>query len=310
MGRLQVVIGLLAAILVFMTGGSEVARADPDVVLAGHDLLETDSSGTYMELSLPPDYFGPGSDPFEGQVSLEGVPLGSFDVYGGLGPTDTIVERKTDAGTEHFPDTIEIEIVALELKSVEPITVSWGGNFYHYDVTVSVPEGDTEQETGSMTIEHDEGADGGTFDIEALPVRPLLTFFPLEGPGGTIEKYYPELPAPPLLVFSVSDEDWCHTANPLADPPGQVVIEKPGLTSNFFPGIVCGPPRKGLVVLASGSSLHSVKAAEKAAPAVGGIAELPDVSDSSGRNYIASAAAAAAAALAAGAWYARRRWMR
>lgn len=46
-------------------------------------------------------------------------------------------------------------------------------------------------------------------------------------------------------------------------------------------------------------------------PAVGGIAELPDVTDSSGRNYVtlAGLAVAAAAALSAGAWYARRRWV-
>jgi protein-disulfide isomerase len=46
-------------------------------------------------------------------------------------------------------------------------------------------------------------------------------------------------------------------------------------------------------------------------PPVGGIAELSDVSDSSGTNYIAMAglAAAALAAITAGASYARRRWL-
>ncbi|GAG40277.1 unnamed protein product, partial [marine sediment metagenome] len=46
-------------------------------------------------------------------------------------------------------------------------------------------------------------------------------------------------------------------------------------------------------------------------PPVGGIAELPGVSDSSGRSYIALASLAAAAlvALATGGWYARRRWL-
>jgi len=46
--------------------------------------------------------------------------------------------------------------------------------------------------------------------------------------------------------------------------------------------------------------------------AVGGLAELPEASDSSGRNYIPLAALAAAAllALTAGAWYVRkRRWL-
>jgi hypothetical protein len=45
---------------------------------------------------------------------------------------------------------------------------------------------------------------------------------------------------------------------------------------------------------------------------VGGIAELPGISDSSDRNHIALAGLAAAAllALTAGGWYARRRWLR
>jgi Neuraminidase (sialidase) len=45
---------------------------------------------------------------------------------------------------------------------------------------------------------------------------------------------------------------------------------------------------------------------------VGGLAELPDVSGSAGRNYaaLAALAAAAAVALGAGGWYARRRWVR
>jgi len=44
-----------------------------------------------------------------------------------------------------------------------------------------------------------------------------------------------------------------------------------------------------------------------AIPPVGGIAELPDVSELAGRNCIGLAGLAAAAALAAGGWYARRR---
>jgi hypothetical protein len=47
-------------------------------------------------------------------------------------------------------------------------------------------------------------------------------------------------------------------------------------------------------------------------PAVGGLAELPDVSDSSAASYLALAGLAAAAlvALTAGGWYARGRWLR
>jgi hypothetical protein len=58
----------------------------------------------------------------------------------------------------------------------------------------------------------------------------------------------------------------------------------------------------GLIAVDSACSPH----------AVGGIAELPDASDSSAANYIALAGVAAAAllALTGGAWYAGRRWLR
>jgi len=61
----------------------------------------------------------------------------------------------------------------------------------------------------------------------------------------------------------------------------------------------------------SKTASHLVNPPADASP-VGGIAELPDVSDSSTRDYIplATLAAAAMLALTAGAWYARRRWGR
>lgn len=51
---------------------------------------------------------------------------------------------------------------------------------------------------------------------------------------------------------------------------------------------------------------------ERATLPVGGLAELPGVSGSSGPNYVllAGLAAAAVVALGAGGWYARRRWVR
>jgi hypothetical protein len=56
---------------------------------------------------------------------------------------------------------------------------------------------------------------------------------------------------------------------------------------------------------------YDILCANELPPPVGGIAELPDVSGSAGRNYVAVAALAAAAlvALGAGGWYARRRWL-
>ena len=58
-----------------------------------------------------------------------------------------------------------------------------------------------------------------------------------------------------------------------------------------------------------GTDFDILYAKEPEAAPVGGIAALPDASDSAGRNYVALAALAAAAlgALGAGGWYARRR---
>ena len=77
-----------------------------------------------------------------------------------------------------------------------------------------------------------------------------------------------------------------------------------------YPGAVTGPNITATVTDASGNT-SEFSAPVAYSPPVGGIAELPDVSDSSSRNYIALAALAAAAlaALCAGAWYARRQWL-
>jgi len=323
--------GLLVAVVValgLMAGGSDVARADPGGVTAGHDLLETVSeqgAESYINFGcqpLPPGFFGPGSDPFDGQVKLQGDPFDTFGAYSGLSPTDTIWERLEDTG-ESFPAEIHVEIVQMELMSTVPIIVTYYGgmNPEFWLMEVRVKDGQPEQVPGTMTVQHDEGTDGGTFDIE-LPVVVDLIFTQLAPPGMTItyEDYGP-------LEYQAIEEPWCHTANPLAVPPGQEVIEKVGLTTNFFPGIVCGPPRTKTVVeldadLYQCDYAHlDVQAAEKEAepPAVGGIAEAPDADasplgatasgGSSGTTYaVIAGIAAGAVLLAAGGWYARRRW--
>lgn len=317
---------LLAVVLAFVAGGADTARAEPaDVVAAGYDLLETDSSATDVDFSgaseIPADFFGPGSDPFDGTVALEGVPFDSFGGFSGLLPTDTIVERLQEAGPV-FPDTIDIEIVALELRSVDPVTITSNGGASSelWDLTVQVLEGpptDPVQQQGTMTIDH-EFADGGTFDA-TLPVTPLFTFTNVAQPWmvTTINSLQ--------FDFSASGP-WCHTPNPLDDPPGHVVVEAPTFTSNFFPGITCGLPRtKATVVMtAAGATAHGVRPAENAA--VGGIAELAPLAESAAEGAVAPSdgsgwssgayaalaggLAAAAVALGGAAWYGRRRWLR
>ncbi len=323
-GLASLILTAAVVALAFVARGANTATASPDVVQAGHDLLETDSSVTYMDLSgdpIPADFFGPGSDPFDGTVALEGVPFDSFGAFSGLFPTDTIVERLQDAGPA-FPDTIDIEMVRLELKSVDPITVTENGGLdpEAWDLTVQVLEGpDPVQQQGTMTIRH-EFADGGTFDV-LLPVEPILTFRQVDPPNMVMVLDW-HLEGRDPFLFQATGENWCHTANPLDDPPGHVVVEAAGLTSNFFPGITCQSPRtKGTVVMtAAGATAHGIRPAENAA-AVGGIAELApgpetsaqeSASDGSGWSTGTSAGLAAVLAtvllaLSAGGWYARRR---
>ena len=133
---------------------------------SGFDLFAT-IPRTFVALGLPPDFFGPGSDPFFGEVDLKGDPIGP-------GNTDTIVERKQGINPFGDGDTgiIDIEIVELSLTSIDPIPVTGGAGAGDWDVHVGLSPTPS---TGTMTIHHDATTEGGTFDSQ-LEVFPLLTF--------------------------------------------------------------------------------------------------------------------------------------
>ena len=78
----------------------------------------------------------------------------------------------------------------------------------------------------------------------------------------------------------------------------------------LYPGAVTGPNVTATTTDASGNtSEFSAPVAYSPPVPVGGIAELPDVSESAGRNYVAlGGLVAALVALGAGGRYARRRW--
>jgi hypothetical protein len=138
-----VVFGLIFALVL-----SGVSQAD-FIVAPGWDLLDT-LPGTNF-LGIP----------------FTGVDLGSFNFGGpigvkGTGNTDTIVQRLAAANTEPGPgtDTIPIELVALQLVSVNPIDLGAGPDF-HY-VTLQSARGGPAS-TGSMDITFNN-PNGGIFD--------------------------------------------------------------------------------------------------------------------------------------------------
>jgi len=118
---------------------------------------------------LPADFFGPGSDPFEGQVAL----------VGHVGDPDTIIQRHTPGNTSGTPpvnDTIDIEIIALNLVSTAPITVTGAGSPELWDVQVDLSSSGSGGIGQLELTTLDQTPDSGHFLIGPLPVLFRFTF--------------------------------------------------------------------------------------------------------------------------------------
>lgn len=141
----------------------------PPDIQPGFDLYQTPSgTASFSSIPIPGGFFDPGSDPFSGTAMLSGSPVGPGD-------TDTIIQRLGDLSFGMLPDmgTIPIEIVALHLVSVNPITVTYNGGQNPEPWNVEVTLSPTQQQ-GMMTVTKTH-ANGGTFTAD-LPVRPVFTF--------------------------------------------------------------------------------------------------------------------------------------
>ncbi len=148
-------------------------------VLAGDDLFRTDP-GSYQDFSgapIPAGFFDPGSDPFTGLVHLRGNPPGSNPAcpVDDLSQVDTIVRRLNNATLPVIPSsaTVPIQIVALNLVSVNPITVTYGGvNPQTWNVAVTLSQS-APQPIGSMTITHSSSPGGTCISDNAVRVLDL-----------------------------------------------------------------------------------------------------------------------------------------
>jgi hypothetical protein len=126
---------------------------------------------------LPADFFGPGSDPFDGGVPADASVLPSSPFCPGfLGTTDMIIERKDIAVLPGVPssDVIDVEIVELSLVSVNPITVTYNGGLNPELWNVEITLSPSLASTGTMTIRQEQ-PDGGTFDAQIF-LQPYFTF--------------------------------------------------------------------------------------------------------------------------------------
>ena len=139
-------------VIVFVFGMAGIAQAAE--VQPGFDLWRTPPGGAVEDFGgavppIPADFFFPGSAPFVGVVDFEGEPIPDF-LGEPTGGADTIVARLGAPAADPV-DTIDIELVALSLRSVGPIIVGGPGPPL-WDVLVTTSP--AAPSMGEMTIEH------------------------------------------------------------------------------------------------------------------------------------------------------------
>ena len=134
---------------------------------------------------IPAGFFGEGSDSFTGLVCLQGEPLGSTP-FGEFGDADTIIRRPADPFDRcDVPSpaevTVDAEVVALNLKTIEPITVYYdGSNPEEWDVAVDLSAVAPDPTGWIMAFK--THCNGGTY-TNSLNVQARFTFTKVEDPG-------------------------------------------------------------------------------------------------------------------------------
>jgi hypothetical protein len=227
---------LLVAVL---AGFARTAPSFASPVGPGYDLLQTVTGpGSYVDVALPANFFGPGSDPFESSILLAGNPLNQLD----LGSTDTIVHRLPGGSLLGGTQVIPIELVALNLVSCQPITVKYtDGSTTQWDVKVTLAPSFPTQ--GQHILQH-AFTDGGfmvdsffdiTYRIDFTgPLPPPSPIYQYDGLSRRIQAPFSNVPPPGIVT------------NPTY-PAG-----------NFFPGVYPPslPPLTAPPLQYDGQNLH------------------------------------------------------
>jgi hypothetical protein len=185
------------------------------------------------------DFFGPGSDPFDGTVACKGDDPVS----------DTTIERTSQG---HVPppypssDTVDIELVELDLKSVEPIKVSYDGGLYEEEWDVEVDLSGISPPPGTLSATKTD-CNGGTYS-STLPVQPRFTFTKVSDPHEVRVLDTGDEGIAPIDLNSVGPCPWEHSPDgndfrpsaecpmKLADDAGcsMTLIPAPKMTDSFW----------------------------------------------------------------------------
>jgi len=203
---------ILILILVFISYAC--GSNQPCTIPPGLDFFMTPpNNGTFYDFSsipIPPDFFDPGSDPFTGIVFFAGPPDASttppINTSPPIGGVDTIIRRhdRVQLGNPENPQSavLEVEIVALHLTSVQPITVTQGGGpvlIFDVDVCLSPQQASLR---GSMIItpsKCDCIKEGGNFSA-IIPITPIFIFTIRDAPPLTLTWDCGEFACPPFAL--------------------------------------------------------------------------------------------------------------
>jgi hypothetical protein len=211
------------AIPAWETSGAAQHTIFPSLAAVSADPLATISGqepdGSFLRFGfgiippLPADHFGPGSDPFEGQVALKGSHLDPTT----LGDASTLVQRGGHPILPADPPgsigTVPIEIIALDLVSCEPIVVTYNGGLDPelWDVQVTLSPASPPPGTLSATKTH---VNGGVFE-SIFYIQPLFTFTRvMDGEQRLLDSA--DMGLPPL-EFSIVGAPWVHAVDPALD---------------------------------------------------------------------------------------------
>ncbi len=180
--------------------------------------------------AIPADFFGPGSEPFDGDVCL----------FGEFGEADTLVRRAADPfDVTDLPGpemrTVSVEIFELSLVSCEPITVVIDNADTRWDIGVDLSEVVPPPGTLQAIKTH---CNGGTFS-SSFSVQPKFTFTNVNDPSDVrvLDTGLGGIPHQQLVV--AGDTPWVHQADPALGLQDSIP------PSNFHPGVEQDPPCNG-----------------------------------------------------------------
>ncbi|UCF34461.1 MAG: hypothetical protein JSV78_03995, partial [Phycisphaerales bacterium] len=211
-----------AVAVALVTGLMSTTVAWGQVIPPGQDCLETAAGSTRVHFGggsqippLPNDFFFDGSQAWAGTIELVGDPLPGY-----VGSVNTVVERKEEA-VMPGPATVAVEMVELQLRSVDPIVVLDDQDppeEHYYDVTVTLADTPSE---GVMTIEATTPL-GGEYrfdDVSGGGMYVYATFSFFEAWPSRQEPIVWD--APPLLLQSEGPLPWQYEQPLLVCVPGQ-----------------------------------------------------------------------------------------